>query len=132
MNWKISGNEKHKYSNKEKLTLGEEENTSALINITRENDSSIFELLQNLWINNLRFIILKCSRLCLLVTFVFIVLLRYTQMFLILQFSWLQKKRKKQFKSQSPGYLNFQFFVWILATSSTHPPEGKEISIISI
>ena len=48
MNRKISRNEKHKYSNKEKLALGEDENTSALINIAQEDDSHIFELLQNL------------------------------------------------------------------------------------
>ena len=48
MNRKTSRNEKHKYSNEEKLSLGEDENTSALINIAQEEDSSIFELLQNL------------------------------------------------------------------------------------
>ena len=84
INWKTSRNEKQKYLNEEKLALGENENTSALINIAQEDDSNIFELLQNLWINNLRFIILKCSRFCLLVTFAFILLLLYTQMFLIL------------------------------------------------
>ena len=78
MNWKISRNEKHKYSNEEKLALGENENTSALMNIAQENDNNIFELSQNLWINNLRFIILKCCRFCLFVTFVFILLLLYT------------------------------------------------------
>ena len=72
------------HSNEEKLTLGEEENTRAPINIAQEDDSNIFELLQNLWINNLPFIISKCSRFCLLVTFVFILLLLYTQMFSIL------------------------------------------------
>ena len=84
MNWKISRNEKHKYSNAEKLALVENENTNALINIAQEDDSNIFELLQNLRINNLLFIILKCSRFCLIVTFVFTLLLLYTQMFLIL------------------------------------------------
>ena len=48
MNRKISGNEKHKYLNEEKLALGEEENISALIYIAQEDDSNIFELLQNL------------------------------------------------------------------------------------
>ena len=48
MNRKISRNEKHKYSNEEKLALGEDENTSALIIIVQEDDSNIFELLQNL------------------------------------------------------------------------------------
>ena len=48
MNRKISRNEKHNYSNEEKLALGENEITSALINIAQEDDSNIFELLQNL------------------------------------------------------------------------------------
>ena len=48
MNRKIRRNEKYKYSNKEKLALDENENISTLINIARENDSNIFELLQNL------------------------------------------------------------------------------------
>ena len=84
MNRKISRNKKHKYSNEEKSGLVEDENTNALINIAQEDDSKIFELLQNLWINNVRLIILKCSRSCLLVAFVFILLLLYTQMFLAL------------------------------------------------
>ena len=71
-------------SNEEKLALLENENTSALININQENDSNISELLQNLWIYNLRFIILKFSRFCLFVTFVFILLLLYAQNFLML------------------------------------------------
>ena len=48
MNRKISRNEKHKYSNEEKLVLGEDKNTSTLINIVQEDGSNIFELLQNL------------------------------------------------------------------------------------
>ena len=102
MNRKISKNEKHKYSNKEKLTLGKDQNTSSLINIAQEDDSNIFKLLQNLCINNLWFIILKCSRFCLVVTFVSILLLLYTQMCLIQQLSWLRMERKEQFKSQAP------------------------------
>ena len=58
-----------KYSNEEKLALGEDKKASALINIAQENDSNSFELLQNLRINNLRFIILKCSRFCFYLTF---------------------------------------------------------------
>ena len=42
MNRKISRNEKHKYPNEEKLAFAENENTSALINIAREDDSNIF------------------------------------------------------------------------------------------
>ena len=41
MNQKINRNEKHKYSNEEKLAFGENENTSALINIAQEYDSNI-------------------------------------------------------------------------------------------
>ena len=79
MNRKINRNEKHKYSNEEKLALGEDQNTSALINIAQEHDRNIIiELLQNLRINNLLFVILKCSRFCLLITFV---ILLHTQMF---------------------------------------------------
>ena len=48
MNRKVSRNKKHKYSKEEKLVLGENENTSALTNIVQEDESNIFELLQNL------------------------------------------------------------------------------------
>ena len=64
--------------------LVENEYTSALINISQEDGSNIFELLQNLGINNLRFMILKFSRFCLIVTSAFILLLLYTQVLLIL------------------------------------------------
>ena len=84
MNWKISRNKKHKCSNEENLGLVENENTSALINIAQEDDSNICELLQNLGINNLRFIILKCSRFFVFATFVSILFILYTQMPLIL------------------------------------------------
>ena len=43
MNWKISTNEKHKYPSEEKLAFGENENTSALINIAQEDDGNTFE-----------------------------------------------------------------------------------------
>ena len=52
MNRKISWNEKHKCLNEEKLALGEDKNTSALIDIAQGDESNICELLQNLWINN--------------------------------------------------------------------------------
>ena len=78
MNRKISRNEKYNYLNKEKLALVENQNTATLINITQEDDNNVFELLQNLGITNLQFLILKYSRFCLLVTFFFIVLLLYT------------------------------------------------------
>ena len=48
MNRKFSRNEKQNYSNEEKLVLGEDKNTCALTNIAQEDDSNIFELLQNL------------------------------------------------------------------------------------
>ena len=44
MNRKINRNEK---LNKQKLALDEDENTSAQHNIAQEDDSNIFELLQN-------------------------------------------------------------------------------------
>ena len=84
MNQKTSRNEKHKYSNKEKLVLGEDKNTNTPINFAQEDDSNIFELLKNLCKNIVRFIILRCSRFCLLVTFVIILLSLYTKIFLIL------------------------------------------------
>ena len=40
MHQKINRNEKHKYSNEEKLALVENENTSALINIALEDDKT--------------------------------------------------------------------------------------------
>ena len=86
MNWRTSRNEKHKYFNEENLALGKKENTGTLMNISQENDRNIFEFLKNLWLNNLQFIILKCSRFCLFITFVFILFLLYTQIFLILYF----------------------------------------------
>ena len=83
MNRKSSRNQKSKYSNEDKLALGEGQNTSTVYNIAQEDDSNIFELLPSLRIQNIRFIILNCSRFGLLVTFVFISLLLYIQMFLI-------------------------------------------------
>ena len=89
------------------------ENPSALINISLEDDRSIFKSLQNLGKYNLPFIILKCSTFCLTVTFVFILLLLCTQMFLMLQFSWLEKGKKKAIqKPTSPPsrLLKLSFF----------------------
>ena len=51
MKWKLSRNDKkRKYSNEEKLALGENENTSThnTINIGQEESSNIFDLLQKL------------------------------------------------------------------------------------
>ena len=48
MHRKINRNEKHTFSNEERLALGEDEKTSALINVAQEDVSNIFELLQNL------------------------------------------------------------------------------------
>ena len=53
MNKTIRKTKKHKYSKEKKLALGEEENISTLINIAQEDDSNIFELLQNLCTSNL-------------------------------------------------------------------------------
>ena len=86
MNWKTSRNENRRYFNEGKLDLGEKENTSALMNIAQEDDSNIFKLLKNLWLNNLQLIILKCSRFYLFIAFVFILLLLHTEIFLILYF----------------------------------------------
>ena len=86
MNWKTSRNEKHKYFKEEKLVLGEKENTSTVMNIAQEDDSNFLKLLKNLWVNNLLFIILKCPRFCLFITFAFNLLLLYTEIFLILYF----------------------------------------------
>ena len=95
MNQKISRNEKHKCSNEEKLSLLELGNINALIYIAQVDQSKVFELLQNLGMNIVRFIILKCYRFCLNVTFVLILLLLYSQMFLKLWFLWLDKGKKK-------------------------------------
>ena len=60
MNRKISRNGKHKYSNEENLTLGEDENTIA--NIALEDDRNIFEMLHNLCKkNNLKYTIFDLS-----------------------------------------------------------------------
>ena len=56
------------------------------MNIAQEDDSNIFKLFKNLWLNNLQFIILKCCRFYLFIASVFILLLLYTQTFLILYF----------------------------------------------
>ena len=98
MNRKISRKEKHKYSNEEKLALGEDQNTNSVINIAQEDDSNIFELLPSLRINNLRFTILNCSTFCLLVTFVFISLLLYTIVLMV------RKGKKKAVYPPPPDY----------------------------
>ena len=115
MNRKVSRNEKYKYLNKKMLALIKEENTSALINIVQEDDSNNFELLQNLRINNLWFIIFKCSAFCLPVSFVYVLVCYYFTFtvypnYLNVVVFMVTKGKKKQFKSQPPGYWNFQFF----------------------
>ena len=80
MNRKISRNKNHKYSNEEKLALVENENTNKYCPGGWQQHFSV--VTQNLGINNL--INLKCSRFCLIVTFVFILLLLYTQIVFIL------------------------------------------------
>ena len=44
-------------------------------------------------------------------TFVLILLLLYSQMFLILCFSWLEKEEKNQFKSETPRLLKLSVFL---------------------
>ena len=56
------------------------------MNIAQEDESNILKLLKSLWLNNLQFNILKYSRFCLFITFVFILLLLYTQILLTLYF----------------------------------------------
>ena len=55
------------------------------MNIAQEDDTNVYNFLKNLWLNTLQFIILQCSTFCLF-TFVFILLLLYTQIFLVLYF----------------------------------------------
>ena len=45
MNQKISRTEKHKYSNKENLALGEDENPSTVMNIVLEDDCNVLHFL---------------------------------------------------------------------------------------
>ena len=106
------------------MALREKENISPLMNIAQEDDSNIFKLLKNLWLNNLQFIILKCYRFCLCITFLFILILLYTQ---ILNIVYLMvsygKKKKKQFKSQpSPWLLKFSLFYNPPYYSNPSPP----------
>ena len=69
------------------------ESTSALTNIAQENDGNILKLLQNLGKNNLQFIILKCSRFCLIVFFCFYITFTvYTSVLNVVV--WMAKKRK--------------------------------------
>ena len=87
MKRKTSRNEKHKYFNEEKLALGENQNTSTLMNMAQEDDGNIFELLKKLVTKQSSIYHLKMFYilfLCFFVPFVFILLLLYTQMFLIL------------------------------------------------
>ena len=87
MNRKISRNEKHKYSNEEKLKVGlcwKQKHKRSNKYFPGGWQQHFWIVTQNVGINNLRSIILKCPRFCLIVTFVFILLLLYTQMVLIL------------------------------------------------
>ena len=124
MNQKISSNKKHKYSNEEKLALVKDENTSALINIAQEDDSNICELLQNF----------------LLVTFIFILLLLHTQMFLMLQISWLEKEIKSNLKATPPLWLlklsvfsnppDYYFLIFFPTTPTiSHPASIRDLRI---
>ena len=94
MNQKTSINKKHKYSNEEKLTLGGNDNTSSLINISQEDNSNIFELLQNLRINNLQFITLKCFWFCLFITCFYFAFTVYTNVLNTVVFVVRKGKKK--------------------------------------
>ena len=48
MNWKTCINEKHKYFKEQRLALGENKNTSDLMNIVQEDNRNISEFLKNL------------------------------------------------------------------------------------
>ena len=90
------------------------------MNIAQEDDSDILKLLKNLWLSILQFIIFKRFRFCLFIALTFILLLLCTQIFLILYFSWLEKERKRQFKSQlSPWLLKFSLFSNLLYYSNS-------------
>ena len=119
MNQKVSRNGKQKSSNEEKLVLGEYESTS----IAQEDDSNSFELLQNLWLNNLRFIILKCSRFC----FYFTV---YTNVLNIVVFM-VRKGKKKQSKGQHPPPRTISF-LYIFSTTPTipHTPSIRDLRAV--
>ena len=88
-----------------KANANENENTSALINIAKEDDSNIFKLVQNLWIINIRSVILKRSRFCLFVTFIFMLVLLYTQMFFRVGIYLLKvNNRNTLYYSNPPDY----------------------------
>ena len=60
-------------------------------------------------------------------TFVLILLLLYTQMSLILWFSWLEKERKNQFKNETPRLLKLSVFLKPppLTISTARPPPPR-------
>ena len=90
------------------------------MNIAQEDDSSIFKLLKNLSLN-LQVITLKCSRICLFIAFVFILLLLYKQIFLLLYFQCLEKEKKNQFKSLLSPWLLI-FFTFFQPSLLFQPP----------
>ena len=97
---------------KKKLALVESKSTSSLLNIVEEDVSKIFELLQNVEVNNLWFINLKCSIFCLSFTFVFCFCFFtvYKNGLNAKDFKVRKKKRKKQLKNlPTPNSWSFQF-----------------------
>ena len=89
-----------------KANANENENASALTNIAKEDDSNIFKLVQNyLWIINIRFVILKRSRFCLFVTFIFMLVLLYTQMFFRVGIYLLKVNNRNTLYYSSPPWL---------------------------
>ena len=81
------------------------------MNIAQEDGSNIFELLKDLWLNNLQFIILKCSRFCLFIAFFlfyFDCIHKYSRYCI---FHGRKEKEKSNLKANSSlGYKNFHFF----------------------
>ena len=139
MNRKVSRNERHKYSNEEKLALGEYENTSAIINITQDDDSNSSELLQNLCINNLWFYHLKMFYNCFLFLFFFDFIHKCLY---YCCFQWLDKGKKSTWKASPlpPAIKILRFFpipsppllpTWLLVFDifSNHPYYSTSLSI---
>ena len=109
-----------------KANANENENASALTNIAKEDDSNIFKLVQNyLWIINIRFVILKRSRFCLFVTFIFMLVLLYTQMFFRVGIYLLKVNNRNTLYYSSPLIISFWYFFQppsLLPCYSTLPP----------
>ena len=108
MNRKICRNEKHKYSNKEKLAFGEKENK-------RSNKYCPGEWQQYFWVVtklvNIQSSLchLKCSRFCLLLLFLFYFYC-IPKCSCYCSFHGYKREEKSNLKANTPGFKNFQFF----------------------